>query len=328
MNIVVIAGGVGGARYLKGLEAHLRSAQPNDETNVTAIVNVGDDVWFAGLRITPDLDSIMYALAGENDEERGWGRRGETERVNAELAAYGLDTAWFTLGDLDIGTHLVRTHLLREGVPLHEVAGRLCTRWGLTTTLLPATNDQVETHVHTDAGHVLHFQEWWVRHRANLTANRFEYRGAEESLPTPGVVDSIMHADRIIIAPSNPVVSVGAVLAIPGIRDALARTQAPIVGISPVIGGSVVRGMADACLAAIGVETRSDAIALHYGSRSNGGLLDAWLVDSVDATYVDPLEQRGIATRAVPLWMDTTEKSEQLAHDSLSVLTSEEGLTE
>jgi LPPG:FO 2-phospho-L-lactate transferase len=316
VKITVLSGGVGGARFLRGLREHVRAELPGSE--ITAIVNTGDDMWLTGLRVAPDLDSIMYTLAGENDEVRGWGRVGETERVSGELRAYGIGWPWFTLGDLDIGTHLTRSHLLREGEPLSAVTDRITSRWDLGVRLVPATDDEVETHVLVDGGE-LHFQEWWTRHRASLPALGFVQRGIEGATPAPGVVEAVAGADVVLVAPSNPVVSIGTILGIPGIREALAATSARIVGVSPIIQGSVVRGMADACLTAIGVETSAAAVALHYGSRSAGGLLDAWLVDETDAAALASIEAAGIAARAVPLWMRDPATSAQLAADALAL---------
>jgi len=313
MKITVLSGGVGGARFLRGL----RDAAPTD--TITAIVNTGDDMWLTGLRIAPDLDSIMYTLAGENDEQRGWGRVGETERVSGELRAYGVGWPWFTLGDLDIGTHITRSHLLREGVPLSEVTARITGRWPLGVTLIPATDDEVETHVEVAGGEQLHFQEWWTRHRAALPALAFVQRNVETSRAAPGVLEAIADADVIIVAPSNPVVSIGTILGIPGIRAALAAASAPVVGVSPIIDGAAVRGMADACLSAIGVETSALAVARHYGARSAGGLLDAWLVDETDASAINTLRAAGIAASAVPLWMRDTATSSRLALDTLEL---------
>jgi LPPG:FO 2-phospho-L-lactate transferase len=316
VKITVLSGGVGGARFLRGLREHVRSALPDAE--VTAVVNTGDDMWLTGLRIAPDLDSIMYTLAGENDEVRGWGRIGETERVSGELRAYGVGWPWFTLGDLDIGTHLTRSHLLREGQPLSAVTDRITSRWDLGVRLIPATDHEVETHVLAEGGE-LHFQEWWTRHRASLPALGFVQRGVESASPAPGVLEAITGADVVLIAPSNPVVSIGTILGIPGIRAAVAETSARVVGVSPIIAGSVVRGMADACLSAIGVETSAAAVGLHYGARSAGGLLDAWLVDETDAAALAPLEAAGITARAVPLWMRDSATSAQLAADALAL---------
>lgn len=309
-RIVVLAGGVGGAKFARGLRALCRERWPDGGGGTTApitvVVNTGDDLWLAGLRVTPDLDSVMYALAGVNDDARGWGRAGETERVSAELAAYGVGWPWFTLGDLDLGTHIARSAMLRDGLPLSAVVDRLTARWPLGVRLLPMTDDEVETHVVVDEDgeeRELHFEEWWVRTRAALPAARFVQRGLAASTPAPGVLQAIAQADLVLLAPSNPVVSIGTVLAIPGMHDALRAGAAPVVGVSPIIGGRVVRGMADACLTAIGVETSADAVALHFGARASGGLLDGWLVDETDAAAAAGLQAAGIRTRAVPLWM-------------------------
>ncbi|MCU1424290.1 MAG: hypothetical protein JWM51_581 [Microbacteriaceae bacterium] len=312
----MLSGGVGGARFLRGVRAHVQRSLPHAE--ITAIVNTGDDMWLTGLRIAPDLDSIMYTLAGENDEVRGWGRVGETERVSGELRAYGVGWPWFTLGDLDIGTHITRSHWLREGVPLSEVTRRLTSRWDLGVRLIPATDDEAETHVVVDGGD-LHFQEWWTKHRAALTARAFVHQGVEKARPAPGVLEAIAEADVILVAPSNPVVSIGTIIDIPGIREAIAVAPGTVVGASPIIAGTVVRGMADVCLTAIGVATSAEAVALHYGARSAGGLLDAWLVDDADAAALPALEAAGIAASAVPLWMRDTDTSAQIAADALAV---------
>ncbi|TXK16994.1 2-phospho-L-lactate transferase [Homoserinibacter sp. GY 40078] len=321
MRITVLAGGVGGARFLLGMRERLAQAGGGHE--LTAVVNTGDDAWVAGLRITPDLDSIMYALAGVNDTARGWGREGETERVSAELTAWGVGWPWFTLGDLDLGAHIARTSWLREGLPLSTAVERLTARWPLGARLLPATDDEVETWVRVDdpaeSGRTIHFQEWWVRYRSSLAALGFEHRGQAEARPAPGVLNAIADADVVVLAPSNPVVSIGTIIDIPGIRDALRATSAPVIGVSPIIGGAVVRGMADACLSAIGVATAADAVALHYGARASGGLLDGWLIDEVDAALVPGIESGGIATRAVPLWMRDPATSSALADDVLSL---------
>jgi LPPG:FO 2-phospho-L-lactate transferase len=310
-RVVVLAGGVGGARFVRGLRAHLAGS-----AEITVVANTGDDMWLAGLRITPDLDSILYALAGVNDTERGWGRAGETERVAAELTAFGVGWPWFTLGDLDLGTHIARTALLREGLPLSAVTARLAARWPIGVRLLPATDQEVPTHVVTDEGE-LHFEEWWVRTRAALPARAFVQVGVDDARPAPGVVEAIRDADVVLLAPSNPVVSIGTVLGIPGLREAVATTAAPVVGLSPIIGGAVVRGMADACLAAIGVDTGAAAVARHYGARGAGGVLDGWLVDEADAAAVDGLAATGIRARAVPLWMTDDDATAAMAAAAL-----------
>ncbi|HEY4152368.1 MAG TPA: 2-phospho-L-lactate transferase [Pseudolysinimonas sp.] len=324
MNVVVLAGGVGGSRFLTGMRAHLRATAPDAE--LTAIVNTGDDLWLAGLRITPDLDTIMYALAGINDRQRGWGRVGDTERVSAELREWGIGWPWFTLGDLDVSASIARTAWLREGVPLHEVVERLQARWSqIGVRLLPATDQEVETHVIVDdpdapgARLELHFQEWWTRYRAALPPLAFPQRGIDAAAAGPGVLEALASADVVVLGPSNPVVSIGTILNIPGVRAAVASTPAPVVGVSPIIGGAVVRGMADACLTAIGVETDAAAVARHYASRAAGGLLDGWLVDTVDADSAAGLAVDRIETRAVPLWMTDESLSAAIAGEVLTL---------
>ncbi|WP_448811572.1 2-phospho-L-lactate transferase [Agromyces bauzanensis] len=331
MRITVLAGGVGGSRFVRGVREECARRWPDPSTgsgrrgqrgtaaSVTVIVNTGDDLWLAGVRLMPDFDSLLYSLAGVNDTERGWGRAGETERVSAELREWGVGWPWFTLGDLDLGTHLARTAWLREGATPSQVAERLQQRWPLGVRLLPATDTEVDTYVQAadpDAPggeRELHFQEWWTRYRAALPALEFRQRNIESARPAPGVVEAIADADVVLIAPSNPVVSIGTIVSVPGIREALAETPARVVGVSPIIGGQVVRGMADACLTAIGVETDAAAVARHYGARSAGGLLDGWLVDEVDAASVAPLEEAGLVAASVPLWMRDLDTSAALA---------------
>lgn len=311
----MLAGGVGGSRFLRGVRMAVRD---EPDARITAVVNTGDDMWLAGLRIAPDLDTITYALAGVNDEERGWGRVGETERVAGELASFGVGWPWFTLGDLDIGTHIARTALLRDGLPLSAATRRITARWDLGVELLPATDDEVETHVVTDDGE-LHFEEWWTRLRASIPARAFVQTDVERARPAPGVLEAIRDADVVLLAPSNPVVSIGTILGIPGIRAAVASTAAPVVGVSPIIGGAVVRGMADACLTAIGVATDAAAVARHYGARSAGGLLDGWLVDDADAHAAGALAADGIPTHALPLRMSDEATSAAIARAALQL---------
>ncbi|USX50966.1 2-phospho-L-lactate transferase [Lentzea sp. HUAS12] len=311
MKVVALVGGVGGARFLQGLKAL--------GADVTAVVNTGDDVWMHGLRITPDLDTCMYTLGGGIDTERGWGREGESWTVKEELAAYGAEPTWFGLGDRDIATHLVRTRMLRAGYPLSAVTEALCDRWKPGVKLLPMSDDRVETHVVVELDgetKAIHFQEWWVKHRAGLPAKSFAYVGAETATAGPGVLDAIGQADAVVLAPSNPVVSVGTILNVPGVRDALRKTEAGVVGLSPIIGGKPLRGMADACLDAIGVETSAEAVGRLYGSRkcSDDGILDAWLVHTGDRADVP-----GVAVRSVPLLMSDVDATAQMARDALEL---------
>jgi LPPG:FO 2-phospho-L-lactate transferase len=290
MRIVVLAGGIGGARFLTGVRA--------TGAEVTAVVNVGDDVTVHGLRICPDLDSVMYTLGGGADPERGWGRAGESWVVKDELAAYGAEPTWFGLGDKDVATHLVRTKMLGAGYPLSAVTETLCARWQPGVRLLPATDDRLETHVVT-GGRAIHFQEWWIRHRAALPAERFVFVGADAAKPAAGVLDALAEADVVLVAPSNPVVSIAPILAVAELRAALVDNRARVVGVSPIIGGAPVRGMADKCLAALDVPCTAAGVGGLYGARSAGGILDAWLVDTADAGT----EVVGVRVRACPLWM-------------------------
>lgn len=311
MRIVVVAGGVGGARFLRGVLA----AEPGAE--VTAVVNTGDDVTMHGLRVCPDLDTVMYTLGDGIDPDRGWGRRDETWTVKSELAAYGAEPTWFGLGDRDLATHLVRTRMLDAGYPLSQVTAALAQRWQPGVTLLPMSDQRVETHVvvtdpDTGRPQAIHFQEWWVRHRAALDASAFVQVGVDEARPAPGVLEAFAAADAVLLAPSNPVVSVGTVLGVPGLREGLLASPARVVGLSPIVGGDVVRGMADRCLPVVGVEVSAEGVGRHYGSRADGGLLDAWLVHETDRADVP-----GVDVRAVPLLMDSPEATAAMARAAL-----------
>jgi LPPG:FO 2-phospho-L-lactate transferase len=320
-RVVVLAGGVGGSKFVLGVrEALRRRGVADTAAALTVVVNTGDDVWLSGVRLQPDVDSITYALAGVNDAERGWGRAGDTERVNEELQAWGAGWPWFTLGDLDLGTHLARTGWLREGLAPSQVLERMAARWDLGARLLPMTDAEVDTVVTVREGdgiRSMHFQEWWTRFRATLEPVRFDNPGIASALPAPGVLEAIAEADVVLLAPSNPVVSIGPILAVPGIRDALRAGRAPVVGVSPVIGGRVVRGMADVCLAAIGVETSSSAVAEHYGSRGADGVLDAWLIAEEDEALAAAVAGLGIRSLVTPLWMTDAARSAALAETAL-----------
>ena len=314
MRIVVLSGGIGGAKFLVGVRAHARAIG----ADVTAVVNVGDDVRMHGLQICPDLDSVMYTLGGAHDPVRGWGRVGETWVVKDELAAYGAEPSWFGLGDKDTATHLVRTQMLNAGYPLSAVTAALCTRWQPGITMLPATDDRLETHVVVDVDgerKAIHFQEWWVRHRGDLPTHRFIFVGADAAKPAPGVLEAIAGADVVLVAPSNPVVSIAPILAVGALRDAVANGSAPVIGVSPIIGGSPIRGMADKCLATLGVPVTAAGVGGLYGARSAGGVLDGWLVDTADAASEVP----GVPTRAVPLWMSSEEATAQMVKDALAL---------
>jgi LPPG:FO 2-phospho-L-lactate transferase len=286
MRITALAGGVGGARFLRGLRAHLVRTPDLSDATLTVIGNTGDDINLFGLRVCPDLDTVMYTLGGGIHEEQGWGRSDETHAVQGELAAYGAQPQWFGLGDRDFGTHIARSQWLAQGLTLSEVTARLCARWGLPdqgVRLLPMTDFPVETHVvigGDDAGaqRAVHFQEWWVRMNAAVPALKFIAVGMERATAAPGVLEAIQEADIIVLPPSNPVVSIGIILGVPGVREALRSSAAPVVGVSPLIGGAPVRGHADVCLTAIGLASTTQAVAGLYADFLHG-----WLIDDADA---------------------------------------------
>lgn len=323
-RVVALAGGIGGARFLRGLlvalddDARPGSTELTTVTDVTVIGNTGDDITLFGLRICPDLDTVMYTLGGGINQEQGWGRTGETFAVKDELAAYSATPQWFGLGDRDIATHLLRSGWLADGVLLSEVTRRLCERWAPGVRLLPMSDHPVETHVVLDdpehGERTVHFQEWWVRLHAAIPAKRIDAVGASSSRPAPGVLEAIAAADVIVFPPSNPVVSIGTILQVPGIRQAIIDARAPVVGVSPIIGGAPVRGMADACLDAIRVETTARAVAEHYGSE----LLDGWLVDDVDAASMQP-PLDGIEVRSRPLLMVDLDAAAAIARSVLDL---------
>jgi LPPG:FO 2-phospho-L-lactate transferase len=304
VQITVLSGGVGGSRFLRGV----RAAYPDAE--ITAVVNTGDDITMHGLRVCPDLDSVMYTLGGGIDTERGWGRSDESWRIKDELAIYGVEPSWFGLGDLDIATHLVRTQMLEAGYSLTDVTAALCERWQPGVRLLPMTDQRCETHVVVELDgpeggrRAIHFEQWWVKHRAAVPTFAFVQVGVDEAKPAPGVGDAIADADVVLIAPSNPVVSIGPILGVPGISDQLRSSSAPVVGVSPIIGTAPVRGMADACLDVVGVEVSAQGVGRHYGARfadgaqTTTGVLDGWLIHETDTADVP-----GVAVRAVPLYM-------------------------
>jgi LPPG:FO 2-phospho-L-lactate transferase len=287
VKVVVLSGGVGGARFVQGL---VEVVEPGD---VTVIGNVGDDVEVLGLHVSPDLDSILYALAGLNDEERGWGRAGETWRALETVGALGGE-AWFRLGDLDLGLHLVRTQALRSGEPLSSITLRVAEALGIEARILPATDDRLRTWVRTPAGE-FPFQEWFVAraHRDEVDAVRFE--GEADARPAPGVLDALADAELILLAPSNPYVSIGPILAVETIREALAARRVPAVAVSPLIGGRAVRGPADRMLARLAGGTSPGHVAGVYV-----GLIDALVVDEADADEIDGLgEVQPIVTRTL-----------------------------
>ena len=288
---------------------------------VTVVANTGDDLTLWGLRVCPDLDTLTYTLGGGIAEDQGWGRAAESHVVRDELAAYAVLPTWFGLGDRDLATHLTRTALLAQGASLSEATAVIARRWGLAergVRLLPMSDDPVETHLRIVDGEgerTVHFQEYWVRLRAVPEVREVLAVGAADARPAPGVLEAIRDADAVLLPPSNPVVSVGTVLAVPGVRAALEATSAPVVGIAPLIGGSVVRGMADRLLPVLGVPVDAGAVARHYGAA----LLDGWLVDEVDASLVPAVVAAGIPCRAVPLLMRDVPATAAMARAALDL---------
>jgi LPPG:FO 2-phospho-L-lactate transferase len=302
VSVVVLSGGVGGARFCQGVVAAA------DE--VTIVGNVGDDVEVLGLHVSPDLDSILYALAGLNDEARGWGRADETWNTLATVSELGGED-WFSLGDRDLGLHLVRTAALREGVPLSAVTERLARAWGIPATLVPATDDELRTWLETPAG-VFPFQEWFVarRHRDEVDGVRF----VGDAAPAPGVLDALAQADAILIAPSNPYVSIQPILAVDGIRDALRDRRAPCVAVSPLIGGRAVKGPADRMLARLAGGTTPAHVARCYE-----GLIDALVLDEADADAAGDLGDLGVRPVVTRTLMRDAEAKRFLAETALAV---------
>ncbi|MGN6162226.1 MAG: 2-phospho-L-lactate transferase [Marmoricola sp.] len=323
-RIVVFSGGVGGARFLHGL-LRLVENNPGPAPEITVIANTGDDIWVHGLKVCPDLDTVMYTLGNGIDLDRGWGRKAETWNAKEELAAYGVEPTWFGLGDRDIATHLVRTQMLEAGYSLSQVTQALCKRWQPGVTLLPMSDDRIETHVAVtdpDTGDrkAIHFQEYWIRHQAAIPADAVVAIGIDKAVPAPGVIEAIHDADVVLLPPSNPVVSIGTILGVPGIREVLRTTAAPVVGVAGIIGGNHVRGMARQMLDIIGVDCSAAAVGVHYGSRDDGGILDGWLIDSSDAGELPLLEQANIKATAVPLWMTDHDATAAIARAALDLV--------
>ena len=312
MRVTALAGGIGAGKFLRGL---VRVVPPQD---VTAIVNTADDVRMHGLHVSPDLDSVIYWLGDVFDRERGWGRRGETFRATEELSSFDPEAAWFNLGDLDLATHLFRTRRLTEGATLSETMRAITARFGVRTRVLPMSDDPVTTRV-TVLVHGeevdLHFQEYWVRRRAKDEVKHLRYAGAERARPGPGVLEAITEADAVVICPSNPVASIGPILAVLGIRDALAARRAHVVGISGIVGGAPLAGMADKLMPAVGVEVTAAGAADCYR-----GLLGAWVIDDADRSLAPRIEGSGIRVGVTDTIMRDDAAAEALARFALDLL--------
>ena len=285
-TVTALAGGVGAARFLRGL------VQAVPPATVTAIVNTGDDDAFHGLHVAPDLDSVTYTLAGASNPETGWGLAGETFAAMTAIERYGAPT-WFRLGDRDLGTHLYRTRRLAEGASLSQVTAEITAAWSLDVTLLPMSDDPAPTVIVTDDGRRLAMQEWFVKERATPPVADVDLTAARAALPAPGVVDAIRDAEVVVVCPSNPVISIAPILAVPGVRDALRARRADVVGVSPIVGGAPVRGPADRLLRGTGVEVSARGVAGLYED-----FCGTFLIDEVDVEEASAIENLGV--RAVP----------------------------
>jgi LPPG:FO 2-phospho-L-lactate transferase len=314
--LLALAGGVGAARFLRGL------VQVHPPGDLTVVGNTGDDLVMHGLHVSPDLDSVTYTLAGLADQERGWGLAGETWSARDALGRLGEPT-WFGLGDRDLATHLLRTRLLAEGWPLSRVTAELGARLGLAVRLLPMSDDPVRTHVEVDGpGGVedLGFQQWWVGRGAADPVRAVRFDGAEAARPAPGVLEAVAAAGAIVLCPSNPVVSIAPILAVPGIAAAIAAARAAgtrVAAISPIVGGAPVRGMADKLLPAWGVEVSAAGVAGLYAGR---GLVDVFVLDEVDAAQAERVAALGLEPVVTQTVMAEVSIAAALAKTTLEAL--------
>jgi LPPG:FO 2-phospho-L-lactate transferase len=305
--LTALAGGVGAARMLRGLAGAIHPA------DITAVVNTGDDVLLHGLHISPDLDTVTYTLAGVMNAETGWGLTGETWTAMDALAAYGTgELAWFRLGDRDLGTHLFRTSRLAAGATLSEVTAEITARWGLTVRLLPMSDDRVETRVTIAGGTEIGFQEYFVGRRHSVAVEAVRFDGAETARPAPGVIDAVRSADLVVICPSNPVVSIGPLLAVPGIREAVVARRHDTVAVSPIVAGAALKGPADRMMAELGHEPSVVGVARLYRD-----LAATLVIDEADAALAGEVERAGMRCVVTPTVMRGMAESVALARTVL-----------
>lgn len=298
--IAALAGGVGAARFLTGLTKLVK------EEDLSVIVNTGDDIELFGLHISPDVDIVSYTLAGIVDEEKGWGVRGDTFQCLDMLKKHGLDT-WFGLGDRDLATHLYRTDRLKQGVTLSQITDEVCDVLGLKVKILPMSNDKFETRVTTSEGS-MHFEEYFVKKQAKDEVLGVEFVGAAKAKPSPGVLEAISEAEMVVVCPSNPVVSIGTILAVDGVRDALRRTSAKVVGISPIVAGLPIKGPADKMLRSLGLEVSAFGVAKFYSD-----FLDTIIIDTKDAREKNKIELLGVNVKVTNTVMKSLEDKVALA---------------
>jgi LPPG:FO 2-phospho-L-lactate transferase len=312
MRVTALAGGIGAGKFLRGL---VRAVAPEA---VTVIANTGDDITMHGLHVSPDLDSVTYWLGDVFDRERGWGRRDETFRATEELRAFDPERAWFNLGDLDLATHLFRTNLLAAGETLSAATAAVARRFGVVPRLLPMSDDPVTTRISVVADGEeldLHFQEYWVRRGGRDEVKAVRYEGAERSRPAPGVLEALTAADAIVLCPSNPVASLGPILAVPGIRETVGARRTDVVGVSGIVAGAPLAGMADRLMPAAGAEVTAVGAAEYYR-----GLLGAWVVDDADRALIPRIEATGLRVGATDSIMTDDAKAEALARFALGLL--------
>jgi LPPG:FO 2-phospho-L-lactate transferase len=314
VRVVALAGGVGAGKFLRGL---VRAVPEGD---VTVVVNTADDIELHGLHVSPDVDSVTYWLGGAADRERGWGRAGETFRATDELRErFGAEGSWFSLGDLDLATHLFRTALLRAGATLSQATARLARAFGIDARLLPMSDHPVATRlevVDADGRELdLHFQEYWVKRRAADQVKSIRYEGADAARPGPAVLEAVQTADAIVLPPSNPVASIGPILAVPGIREAVTGRRDRVVGISGIVGGAPLAGMADRLLPVVGVEVSAAGVAEHYRD-----LLRAWVIDRADERLAPRVESLGVRAAVTDTIMRGDAEAEALARIALELL--------
>jgi LPPG:FO 2-phospho-L-lactate transferase len=318
VKIVALAGGVGAGKFLRGL---VRVVPPED---VTVVVNTGDDILVHGLHVSPDLDSVTYWLAGVADRERGWGRAGETFRATEEMGRFGAEGSWFGLGDLDLATHLFRTSLLARGESLSGATEEVTRRFGVTVRVIPMSDDAVVTRVEAGDGTGrtldLHFQEYWVKRGARDEVKGLRYDGAEHARPAPGVIEALARAEAVLICPSNPMASIDPILAVPGIAEAVAARRQRVAGVSPIVGGAPLRGMADLLLPVAGVEVSAAGVGAYYAER---GLIGAWVIDESDRELAPRAERAGVRVSVTDTIMVDDAAAERLARATVQAALSE-----
>lgn len=308
MNVVALAGGVGGAKLADGLAQVLRSQ------SLSIIVNTGDDFEHFGLWICPDIDTVCYSLAGLANPDTGWGRAGETWNALESLAALGGPT-WFRLGDLDLGTHLERTRMRRLGHRLSEITQVFCDAWGINARVIPMSDDSIPTWVDTDEGD-MPFQEYFVRKQCQPRVKGFRFMGVEKATPAPGLLDAIQESEIVIICPSNPWVSIDPILAVPGIKPALMAAleeKKPIIAVSPIVGGEAIKGPAAKMYSELGYRPSALAVAQHYGAQIKGGLVSGLVIDHLDHELTNSIAEFGVHPLVANTIMKSSTDRRQLA---------------